>query len=672
MKTSYLNFFLLFLFFLATTAIHAQVPAEVKVSKNKVILEGHVYYIHVVKPGHTLYSISKAYKVREKDIALENPGVYSGLQIGQVLKIPADVPDFQDETSKEEIDTLRFFSHYLKEGETVFSLSKVYNIPLGEIEEVNPDLDYTDIPVGQIILIPRPSITKENVEFILHRVRAKENLFRLSARYDIDQELIMKYNPEVALEGLKRGQIIKIPKKETLIAEYGELEPIEIEIEIDSFEMTDPETEVVDLFKISMEDYSEKLTDIDRGNIKVAFLIPFDYYEEPMEIDSSDRKLLKELEKQAEEKKKLVKSPKFLEFFEGSLLAVNKLKAEGFNVEVSYYDTRKSPTRVREILESDNFGGTDLIIGPFSPYNVEIVSEYSRKNGIPLVPPVYDNCSLTEKNPFLFQLNPSYKVEFRTAARILAKEFEKNFIFVYSSDSLKLPEIEYFKSSLIGSVTIPEENFGIKEIVYDNAAKADLSNDLKLAFSNDKTNIVVIPENNEGFVSSVIQQLYFLRQLEGYDIEVFGMPHFAGFNNIEYKYYFDLKLRYLTPYHYSYQDSTLNQFLHEYKSFFKTEPNFSTNKGYPYAFAGYDISYYFIKMMAEHGEKFAHMLGNNYREEIIIPYKWKRQTDYGGFENYQLKLVEFVEGYDFKVSDVSQLPFRYIEERQPWYMMFDH
>ena len=354
------------------------------------------------------------------------------------------------------------------------------------------------------------------------------------------------------------------------------------------------------------------------------------------------------------------------------MLAVNKLKAEGFNVEVSYYDTRKSPTRVREILESDNFGGTDLIIGPFYPYNVEIVSEYSRENGIPLVPPVYDNCSLTEKNPFLFQLNPSYKVEFRTAARILAKEFEKNFIFVYSSDSLKLPEIEYFKSSLIGSVTIPEENFGIKEIVYDNAAKADLSNDLKLAFSNDKTNIVVIPENNEGFVSSVIQQLYFLRQLEGYDIEVFGMPHFAGFNNIEYKYYFDLKLRYLTPYHYSYQDSTLNQFLHEYKSFFKTEPNFSTNKGYPYAFAGYDISYYFIKMMAEHGEKFAHMLGNNYREEIIIPYKWKRQTDYGGFENYQLKLVEFVEGYDFKVSDVSQLPFRYIEERQPWYMMFDH
>ena len=77
--------------------------------------------------------------------------------------------------------------------------------------------------------------------------------------------------------------------------------------------MGDPETEVVDLFKISMEDYSEKLTDIDRGNIKVAFLIPFDYYEEPMEIDSSDRKLLKELEKQAEEKKKLVKSPKFLE-----------------------------------------------------------------------------------------------------------------------------------------------------------------------------------------------------------------------------------------------------------------------------------------------------------------------------------------------------------------------
>jgi LysM repeat protein len=670
MKNSYLKYIILFLLcFYGFNTIYAQVPAQVKVSKNKVILEGHIYYIHVVKPGHTLYSISKAYKVREKDIALENPGVYSGLQIGQVLKIPADVPEFEDGPQEVSIDTLKFFRHYLKEGETVYSLSRTYNVPLAEIEKANPDLDYKDIPVGQLILIPKPSITKEEVEFILHRVRARENLFRLSQRYDIDQELIEKYNPEVAIEGLKRGQVIKIPKKETIIADLTD--EIVIEPAMDSMFLTDEMISDEDLMIIPIESYSDSLSYIERGNVKVAFLIPFDYYEEPVEIDSSDLKLLKELEEKEEEEKTMVKSPKFLEFFEGSLLAINKIKSEGYNVEVSYYDTRKSPSRVREILASEEFQGTDLIIGPFYPYNVEIVSEYSRNNGVPLVPPITDNCSMTEKNPFLFQLNPSYKIEFRTAARILAKEYEKNFIFVYSSDSLKIPEIEYFKSSLIGSVTIPEENFGIKEIVYDNAAKANLSDDLKLAFSDDKTNLIVIPESNEAFVSSVIQQLYFLHELEGYDIEVFGMPHFAGFNNIEYKYYFDLKLRYITPYYFSYQDSIVEQFLEEYASSFKVEPNLLTYKGYPFAFAGYDISYYFISRIAEYGNEFVMSLTENKKDEILIPFKWKRQNDYGGFENYQLKLVEFIEGYNFKVSDVSRLPFLYIEERQPWYMMFD-
>ena len=59
-----------------------------KKSNNKVIIEGKIYYIHIVKPGQTLFSISRAYEVTEKTIAIENPGVYSGLQVGQVLKIP--------------------------------------------------------------------------------------------------------------------------------------------------------------------------------------------------------------------------------------------------------------------------------------------------------------------------------------------------------------------------------------------------------------------------------------------------------------------------------------------------------------------------------------------------------------------------------------------------------
>ena len=84
--------------FLAVTAVMvslgtlAQEPVEVERSDNKVILGGKVYYIHVVKPGQTLYAIAKAYNISQKEITLENPGAVSGIRIGQALKIPVEPP----------------------------------------------------------------------------------------------------------------------------------------------------------------------------------------------------------------------------------------------------------------------------------------------------------------------------------------------------------------------------------------------------------------------------------------------------------------------------------------------------------------------------------------------------------------------------------------------------
>ena len=41
---------------------------EVEISTNKVIIDGVVYYLHMVKSGQTLYSICKAYNVSENEV----------------------------------------------------------------------------------------------------------------------------------------------------------------------------------------------------------------------------------------------------------------------------------------------------------------------------------------------------------------------------------------------------------------------------------------------------------------------------------------------------------------------------------------------------------------------------------------------------------------------------
>lgn len=58
-------------------------------SREKVIHQGKIYFIHKVHQGNTLYSICRTYKVSEEDIKLANPSaILNPLSIGQTLKIP--------------------------------------------------------------------------------------------------------------------------------------------------------------------------------------------------------------------------------------------------------------------------------------------------------------------------------------------------------------------------------------------------------------------------------------------------------------------------------------------------------------------------------------------------------------------------------------------------------
>lgn len=645
---------ILITFTLNSPFLYSQVP--VRVSENKVIIEGKVYYLHVVKPGQTLYSISQAYRVTEKDIAIENPGVYSGLQVGQVLKIPVEVP----QKSAPRIDTTKYLAHSLREGETIYSLSRTYNVSAEDIEKANSGIDVKDLSIGQTILIPKPKSVVSEEDFILHKVRRKETLYSLSKRYNVTQEDIRKYNPELQWGEMKAGQIIRIPTVEFLASQQPVLDTISFAT--DTTFVFEPDSLKDDLFYIdslgleemSMFDYYRNMKDFNRRKLNVAYMIPFNYRIIPdtLKTDKEDAEA-----KEDEDEKKLDEilpaSVNFLEFFEGALLALDSLRKEGVDLNVQVFDTYRSPSRVREILKSPFFRDVDLIIGPFYAYNVEIVSEFSREKRIPLISPFYDGTDLTNQNPYLFQVNPSYKTEYSSAANILSREYDKNFVFVYQIDSMKLNEIDYFKNSLIRNLEnyTYTENVIIKEISYINAAKVNLSDDLSHALSKDKPNIVILPESNEAFVSTVITQLYF--HLRDFDIEVFGLPYFYQFENIDFQYYHALRLSYMSPFYFSFNDPQVRYFLKKFADNYDAEPRHSTRKGCPYAMIGYDLSYYFIKNLNDWNRRFVSHLNDGEINNVLPEFYFDRNDSYGGFENKSLKLVKFTENFGILSQEVD-------------------
>ncbi len=85
----------------------SQSQPQYKVSTQKIVSNGKVYYLHEVEKGQTLYSIARTYKVTVDDVTRENVIASYGIAPGQVLKIPSsEAPAAEPVQAKKQAEPL--------------------------------------------------------------------------------------------------------------------------------------------------------------------------------------------------------------------------------------------------------------------------------------------------------------------------------------------------------------------------------------------------------------------------------------------------------------------------------------------------------------------------------------------------------------------------------------
>lgn len=630
-------------------ATFAQEPVKITRSDNKVVLEGKVYYVHVVKPGHTLYSIARAYNVSEKEILIENPGASSDLLIGQVLKIPSDPASaFSVDTGKTRGDQR---IHVLKEGETIYAISRMYETSVEDIIQMNPGLDINDIPVGQEILLPPEEAEQNELTFdeegtLFHKVKKGETLFSIARYYEVSVREIRAVNPELGWGGPRSGDVLRIPQPNTTVSEVFIPDTIPLDSIIAQVDSADLEP-AYNYDELQMEEYMP-------GKMySIVYLVPFNYDEmQPLDSLLADVKSSLRRDRITKDymlEKQTPKSIPFLEFLEGSLLAADALAASGMELDINVYDTKQSMYTTRQLLEKPELRNADLIIGPFYSYNLELVSEFSRKHKIPLVTPFHTGDSLLTNNPYLFQPNPSYRVEFKQNAEFIARSYDNNLVMVHDGDSAGMEMIEYFKQQLFDELEKYSalETVLFKEVVIRNGNTQDLIH----ALNPDKKNLIILPAFDEAFASQVTSRLYY--EVGNYDIELFGSSYWLGFNNIEIAYIHALNLRISHTKYYDYTDPDYLHFLREFRRNYFKEPGSYTRNGCNFGVTGYDLSLYFLTALQRFGPRFVLNLEEHHPEATICDFNFQRVSRSGGYENTAMQYYSFTD--DLQVVEV-QLP----------------
>jgi LysM repeat protein len=653
--------FLVLLVFLFGGVI-AQETVPVERSSNKVILEGTVYYIHVVKPGQTLYAIAKAYNISQKELAVENPGVISGLQMGQALKIPV-VPVMEEEVDTSELDEEgpggRY--HVVQQRETLYGISRSYELKEEDLLEANEFLKSEGLQPGQTLRIPDLSSVEEDPDadadpsfneegFIYHKVKRRETLYSIGKYYNVSVHDIRAANSELGWGGPKTGQLIRIPQPQVID------QPAVL---VDTLGMDSLSIALRDsVFEEYTYDELNFEHDNRRRRYKVAYFIPFDFKAaEPLDTLLKDVKspsLRNRIIERYMMEEKTPQAVNFLEFFQGSLLALDSVRQMGMKLEIRYFDTRKSVDHTLNLLMDDDLEDYDLFIGPFYPFNLEVVAAYAKKHKIPLVTPFYNDLDLIRSNPYLFQLSPSLEREYQDAARLIASKHRYNIVYVRDEDTLNVEKHTYFKQLIFDGFDEyhPEEPVVFKEVIQ----KLRHTDEIIHSLSPDKKNLVVVATRDEALASRVMSSLYY--QLKDYEIEVLGTPFWTEFSSIELRYFHELNLIFYSTFWVDYLDPDIDAFMKKYRTQFLDEPTITTRKGINYGIIGYDMSFYFLTALRKEGPRFILSL-ENYRPGLVQnSFALKRVTSAGGYENAYTQFYQFSPDMKIRKIEVPEYPPR--------------
>ncbi len=115
---------------------------------------GKQYYAHTVQKGETVYGLSRTYNTTDKVIYQENPSAESGIKVGEIIYIPVangntnKKPEF---SNKQDIKSST--KHTVAKGETLYGISRKYNITVDELVKANPEVD-NGLKVGAVLTIP--------------------------------------------------------------------------------------------------------------------------------------------------------------------------------------------------------------------------------------------------------------------------------------------------------------------------------------------------------------------------------------------------------------------------------------------------------------------------------------------------------------------------------------
>lgn len=521
------------------------------------------------------------------------------------------------------------YSHIVRERQTVYSISKAYQVSIGDIYKYNPKLPETGLMKNIIILIPvvekeKPEVKQETAvitkeekkqetvvvkkdtvvqevpakttvrEPIIHVRKWTEDLDAIARKYGVTVEALMKANN---LKGrkLKRRQKLIIP-----IIEEEPKKEVSMPSATDTVSVKDPADSLQTAPVPKGEEIKRPRFLFPKSKVKASLLLPLTKEGKPSRIG--------------------------MNFYCGALMAMRELGEEGISAEITVHDINSTET------SSEMLSGKDLIIGPFAAGDLgRLLAQTS--SGRKVISPMDMRAeALTETYPNLTQTRTPARYQYMDLVDWISEDMTpRDSIILISEKSGKVNEIADIMMASLDSAALKYRTF-----TYSILEGRDITEPLTALTTQEGTNRILIASDSEAFVNDVVRNINLLIY-NNIDLVIYAPGKTRSFETIEVDHFHKASMHLSIADFIDYNDQKVKDFIMKYRALYNTEPDSS-------AFQGYDVISYFISLCQKYGNDWPEMLEESDREMLQGTFRFRRNGG-GGYINTGVRRIIYENGY---------------------------
>jgi len=141
-------------------------------------------------------------EIQDKSLGDADRSKYKEIGFGEKVELKNEFVDISEIAEKEEIidfiikGTNEVRTHKIVSGESFWSISRKYNMPLSDLEKANPGVNSERVQIGQVInlIVPRPLISVKTVETIkaIEKVQFEQTVEFSSSLYKDETSIRVK------------------------------------------------------------------------------------------------------------------------------------------------------------------------------------------------------------------------------------------------------------------------------------------------------------------------------------------------------------------------------------------------------------------------------------------------------------------------------------------------